>query len=196
MNLHIQEFLRSPLPGLKRSGIVPYTDKIHPKSRYYCLGIDYYFGHITEFAGKVDTLKDGDIIDTALREFHEETGGIFAPLTREDLISQNVEILHDDLSLLVFVRVDVDNLTDSVSRYARYIQPKIMAYEQWKLKTQKRKHLQKKVLSPEESALNPEISTLIWLSEVQLRTSLRENNVPPIRFYYPSGRLLIRKFSD
>lgn len=178
MYIPITEFLKSPPRGLKRGGIVPYVDRFIPDKgliRFYCLGLDYSSGDITEFSGKVDK-KDHDIIDTSLREFQEETRNVFPPITREDLISQNVNVLYDNLALIIFVRVDVDML-DIVDRFDNYSQPFIDRYE-------------------EEATLIPELSTLIWLTEAQLSISLEQNNVPPVLFYYPSGRLLLQKFSN
>lgn len=206
MYILITEFLKSPHPGLKRGGIVPYTEQHLPSNRLvklYCLGLDYISGDITEFSGKIDKMNDRDIIDTALREFQEETGNVFPPITREDLIAQNADVLYDNLALIVFVRVDVD-MMDIVDHYDNYIQKKIARFEEWKQVhprepfTTKTYVIPRKTrkLSTEESALNPEISTLIWLTESQLRTALEQNNVPPVLFYYPSGRLLLQKFSD
>ena len=206
MYISITEFIKAPSAGLKRGGIVPYVERFLPGKRlvrFYCLGIDYYFDQITEFSGKIDNDKDRDIIDTALREFQEETGSVFPPITRRDLIAQNADVLYDDLTLLIFVRVNVDML-NIVDRYDIYIQPKIAIFEEWKQKhpvnpwmTEKTSVIpQRRQLSAEESALNPEIATLIWLTESQLRAALEENNVPPVFFYYPSGRLLLQGFSN
>ena len=68
-----------------RAGVIVYVEipGQHKSQLFFCLGLDQRTGDITDFGGGV-TKKDPTALHAALREFHEETLGIFAdqvPLT-------------------------------------------------------------------------------------------------------------------
>jgi hypothetical protein len=61
-----------------RAGVIAYIEVPGPvrPQLYFCLGLDQRTGDITDFGGGV-TKKDSTALHAALREFHEETLGIF-----------------------------------------------------------------------------------------------------------------------
>jgi hypothetical protein len=70
---------------------------------YMGLGIDANTHELTDFGGGVDYKIDANAIEGGLREFQEETLGIFQPLTPVDVIKSLVVL--DDKNLVIFVRV-------------------------------------------------------------------------------------------
>lgn len=63
------------------AGIIPYT--IRENEIYYLLGRDWRDEGWSDFGGKVEDIDNYNIINTAIREFYEETMG--AVLTQEEL---------------------------------------------------------------------------------------------------------------
>lgn len=155
---------------LHRGGIIPYTTgEINGFTyTFYCLGLDYSSGNITDFAGKREP-RDRDIIETSIREFQEETLGVFGPLRREDLIRREASVLYDHQSATIFVpfnNIDMMRIVDNYTRSTRGLRSE------------------------------PELSMLVWMDDYQLRMALMQNKQDPIIFYYPTGRLLSQIFSD
>lgn len=154
-----------------RGGIIPYltTEVAGFPQTFYCLGLDYSSGNITDFAGKREYQRDRDIIDTSLREFQEETLRVFGNLTREDLIRRRSTVIYDHQSVAIlvpFTNLDMLRIADNYLRSTRSLRKE------------------------------PELSMLIWLNDHQLRTAITENKRDPTVFYYPTGRLLCQVFSD
>lgn len=88
----------------KRAGIVPYRiDK--DGSVHLMWGVDTLSNDLTDFGGRTES-KDRDSIDTAIREFKEETYGAFGNVTREQL-GRSIAIYRKDI-LMVFVRINYD----------------------------------------------------------------------------------------
>jgi hypothetical protein len=65
-----------------RAGIIPYT--VVENEKYFCLGRDRKSKDLTDFGGGNEP-GDKDHLDTAIREFIEESLHIFQPPTRDDL---------------------------------------------------------------------------------------------------------------
>lgn len=89
----------------QRAGVIMYT--VHNDMVYVGMGIDMKTHDLTDFGGGISYKKDRDVITGALREFHEETLGIFRKLNYDDISSSAV--LYDDIyNLIVFIYIDVD----------------------------------------------------------------------------------------
>lgn len=168
-----------------RGGIVPYTiipsflPDQSPESKtitFYCFGLDTSSGDVTDLSGKVDEKYDRDILDTAIREFTEETLGAFGPVTREDVLAQNAETIYDGLSLMIFVYFEVDVLYRVVDEFERLLQ----------IERERRDALGDNSLI--------ELSMIFWLSEQELRAALTAPH--PVVFYYPTGRLLVQRYAN
>lgn len=92
----------------RRAGIIPYRIDQSGQVQLMC-GVhndpndEHGSGDITDFGGHVE-LDDGDSIDTAIREFNQETFGVFGRLKREQ-IGRSIAVYRKDL-LVVFVRLD------------------------------------------------------------------------------------------
>lgn len=89
---------------IKRAGIVVYS--VIGDGLYFGLGIDSKHSELTDFGGSVDPLRDKDAIDTAIREFREESLGAFGVLTRS-MIS-NCFAMHDSSTLIIFVHMLIE----------------------------------------------------------------------------------------
>jgi len=88
----------------KRAGIVPY--RIDQKGQIrFIWGIDTGSSDITDLGGRTES-NDRDSLDTAIREFREESFGVFGRITR-DQIGRSLAIYRKDL-LIIFVRLDYD----------------------------------------------------------------------------------------
>lgn len=102
----------------RRAGVIIYT--IHNGTTYFGFGLDAKYHDLTDFGGSVrydtDTKgnhgKDSNVVAGALREFQEETLGIFKPLTYEDV--QNCPVVYDKDNLIIFLHLSVD--PDQVSQ--------------------------------------------------------------------------------
>ena len=57
--------------GVNRAGIIPYF--LHHQHIYYILAIDRKSKNIIDFGGGFDIEKDNNLLDTALREYYEES---------------------------------------------------------------------------------------------------------------------------
>lgn len=110
-----------------RAGVVPYT--IYNGKLYLCFGEDYRTKTIIDFAGGMEKF-DQSMIATAIREFSEETLGVFGPLTKDELnrstvISQRFPAEYKGRTImqdmvLIFVPVDEFPLS-----YTRAYQAKV-----------------------------------------------------------------------
>lgn len=96
--------LRSDLPRT-RAGIIFYT--IHDGQRYYLLGIDSSTQQLTDFGGGFESERDRDRLDTAIREFTEETLYTFE-LDRSMIEKINPICLDNRQSLIVFIPIEGD----------------------------------------------------------------------------------------
>lgn len=69
-------------PKYIRAGIIPYI--IQNNIRFYGFSIDGEIGQLGDFGGHRE-LIDRDVLDTAIREYEEESLNLFGQLTRESL---------------------------------------------------------------------------------------------------------------
>lgn len=87
-----------------RAGIIFYIKK--DDNIMFGLGTDSKSHDLTDFSGSVKYYKNETCIDGALREFKEETLGIFDELTIEDLL--NFYAVHDEENMVIFIMINSD----------------------------------------------------------------------------------------
>jgi hypothetical protein len=134
-----------------RSGVIVYT--YYQQKLLFGLGLDATYQQLTDFGGK--KINREDVITCALREWREESFGIF-----EDPIKQwnktdinDCVYVSDGTCLVIFVRLDVDpRITDQV----------------FELQTKKTRHI--------------EVSRIVWLDKRQLICELLPDK-PKSRIY-------------
>ncbi len=182
---------------LLRGGIIPYiTTEIGGLSQtFYCLGLDYSSGNITDFAGKREA-KDRSIIDTSIREFQEETLRVFGPIYREDLIERGATAISDHQSVTILVPFPELKLGEPVGRETRGRGMKTREFRGLDAGIDMMKIVDDYTRSTRSLRKEPELSMLIWMNDHQLRMALTQNKREPTIFYYPTGRLLSQIFSD
>lgn len=83
-----------------RAGIVLFY--VENDSLYFVFGYDRKTHELTDFAGGL-LPTDRSMIDTAIREFDEESLGIFDKLTYEKLLP--FKLIYDSTNLIIFVRI-------------------------------------------------------------------------------------------
>jgi len=94
----------------QRAGVIMYT-KINDLL-YFGLGVDTLSGEYTDFGGGISykDKNDKNVIEGALREYNEETLGIFGNLNYNDVVDCNVIYNYHNLILFRYVAVDFDNI--------------------------------------------------------------------------------------
>lgn len=106
----------------KRAGAVPYT--IIKNKIYICLGRDRKTSDLTDFAGMKN--KGESVIDAALREFAEESRGVFGQILADKI--NGCKCIYDEQKWLLLVPVisynsDIIEVTrNNFSRYS-FIDP-------------------------------------------------------------------------
>ncbi len=103
----------------RRGGILPYT--VIDGVRLYCFALDSSSADLTDFGGSRDT-RDKDILETALREFKEESLGVFGNVTYEDLL--DVEAIYTRVNenryaMMLLLPVKVRDLMEPVEEFSR-----------------------------------------------------------------------------
>lgn len=89
----------------QRAGVIIYT--VYNDMVYVGMGVDMKTHDLTDFGGGISYKKDRNVVAGALREFNEETLGIFRKLSIEDVMTSAV--LYDDTyNLIIFLHIDVD----------------------------------------------------------------------------------------
>jgi len=86
-----------------RAGIIPY--RYSKNGLIFLMGVDKKFKEITDFGGGYNRKKDKNKVDTALREFKEETLGIFGEITREQ-IQDSLAIINNK-NLIIFLHMPI-----------------------------------------------------------------------------------------
>jgi hypothetical protein len=92
-----------------RAGIIPYR-MIHG-TRYFGFGIDRWFNQRTDFGGMVDYDIDSNALKGALREFSEESLGVFGRIP-DHLLSRGLAV-YDHEMIIIFI--DVTELIEGIS---------------------------------------------------------------------------------
>ena len=95
-----------------RSGIIPYC--IVQGQLYFILGLDSVFPTLSDFSGGQ---KDGELMwQAAIREFREESLGVFGIPSLQELQSE-LAIINND-SMTIFYQIEVDDLDNLEQRFA------------------------------------------------------------------------------
>jgi ADP-ribose pyrophosphatase YjhB (NUDIX family) len=93
--------LRNVRPA--RAGIIFYTE--YQGRILYCFGKDTKTGELTDFGGGVKYKSRGeDAVDGALREFQEETLGIFVNIEKSVVIRHS-KVLYNKETMIILVRM-------------------------------------------------------------------------------------------
>lgn len=87
----------------ERAGIIIYT--IYHKQLYIGLAVDSASHDLTDFGGRIYYDNDFDCITGSLREFHEESLGLFDPITSEQV--KGYTTVYDSHNLIMFLHLDV-----------------------------------------------------------------------------------------
>jgi hypothetical protein len=133
----------SPEAGYVRAGIIPVVTNLEGR-KFYAFGLSKYNSYIFDIGGHIE--KNEDPIQAAVREYHEESYGVFGEISVDDILDQDYEVI-DGLecpqpipSLDILYPVDIDMLK-SVKEFNKI------------RKTQN----------------NPELSQVIWLSDTDIK---------------------------
>lgn len=87
-----------------RAGVIPYII-YKGKKVMFCMGIDRISRDLTDFGGKVE-IKDANPVYGGLREFKEESLGVFGEFIIGDV--SNDIVLYNDNMMIMFVKLEVD----------------------------------------------------------------------------------------
>lgn len=87
-----------------RAGVIPYI--IQDGKILFAFGLDAQFRELTDFGGGVSYKKDKTAVVGALREFREESLGIFQELEAKDV--EDCFVMYNLNMMIIFLLVDVD----------------------------------------------------------------------------------------
>ena len=88
---------------VERAGVIVYT--IYNNEYYFGMGIDTDSGDITDFGGGIKK-KDISLIDGGLREFTEESLGVFGKFEPSEI--QNCITIYSGTTLIIFIPLILD----------------------------------------------------------------------------------------
>ncbi|HSW75825.1 MAG TPA: NUDIX hydrolase [Candidatus Saccharimonadales bacterium] len=105
-----------------RAGVIIYT--IVKNRLLFGFGLDAVYNQLTDFAGGI-TKKDKNIISAALREFCEETLGVFCNINIQKI--QKAPVLYDKhhVVILLYTNEDIDDINNKFHEYKKYHKGKI-----------------------------------------------------------------------
>ena len=86
-----------------RSGVIVYT--IYKGKTYFILGIDTASGNITDFGGGI-SFKRENALTGGLREFSEETLGVFGNIDVEEI--KNCIAVYNEKEIIIFVPFEIN----------------------------------------------------------------------------------------
>lgn len=107
----VKDFNWNKNGNFKRAGIIPYIE--NNGVRFYAFGIENHIAAMCDFGGHIED-DDYDILDSAMREYHEESFSIFGDLTRENL--QNSFVINSNESIEILYKVN-GNMFDYVKKF-------------------------------------------------------------------------------
>lgn len=90
----------------QRAGIILYTNI--QNERFFGLGVDTQSKELTDFGGGIKYSKDKDVVKGALREFHEETLGLFKDIKEEQL--DDCIVMYNHYMLIIFKYISIDSI--------------------------------------------------------------------------------------
>nr|QBK91066.1 MAG: NUDIX hydrolase [Pithovirus LCPAC202] len=86
-----------------RAGVIVYT--VFEGTLLFGLGIDLIYGNITDFGGQVSYTEDRNAVVGGLREYDEETHGIFGKFDPEQVKDCKVALRND--MMIMFIPLDI-----------------------------------------------------------------------------------------
>jgi len=124
---------------MKRGGCIMYTAT--PEGFKFCFGIDSVHLELTDFGGSFDTNKDKNIIDTAFREFKEESLGLIdLDPKQEELKIASAVYNHKDLIVFIPVSLDTEAFTNKFNEAIELARKAEMQTCKWITKDEMIKH--------------------------------------------------------
>lgn len=89
-----------------RAGVIPYIRNEKDDALVFAFGVDINFRELTDFGGGVSYKKDKSAVVGALREFREESLGVFGSFKPKDI--GNCFVLYNLEMMIVFMLADVN----------------------------------------------------------------------------------------
>lgn len=102
----VKDIPTTDLANVRRAGVILYTQLRN--EIWFGLGIDRLSKDITDFGGSRE-LRDRNAIETACREFYEESLGIYGIFPYDAV--QNLKCVYNKRSLIIFIPVIVNPKT-------------------------------------------------------------------------------------
>nr|WIL05052.1 hypothetical protein pmam_13 [Pithovirus mammoth] len=87
-----------------RAGVIVY--KIYQGQLLFCMGVDRKTRELTDFGGGISYRKDKTLVKGALREFNEESLGVFGSFEEEKVLDGVVA--YNDYMAILFLHLDCD----------------------------------------------------------------------------------------
>jgi len=117
----VKHINQNHLSTISRAGVIMVTDIQH--YRLFGLGLDKTYQQLTDFAGGVKKLESA--ISAALREFNEETYGLFYQIPIANI--GDAKAIYDKHNLIIFlhIHIDIDDLNIQFHELKRRHQGKI-----------------------------------------------------------------------
>jgi len=89
-----------------RAGVIPYIKNEKDNTPIFALGVDVNFRELTDFGGGVSYKKDKNAIVGALREFREESLGVFGTFKPKDV--SECFVLYNQSMMILFLLLEVE----------------------------------------------------------------------------------------
>lgn len=152
----------------KRSGVVLYTK--YADTIYFCFGRDSKTHDLSDFGGRTENSESA--VDAAIREFQEETLGVFK-LEKDDILESFC--IYDRDSMVIMVRIDEspNTINDVFNEKA------------------------KNIIKNKESDIDLEICGMVWIDFYDMMVCLHTSN--PIKrtgVFFHRLELLFRKVKN
>lgn len=132
----------------QRAGVIMYT--VINGLVEFGMGLDSESHDLTDFGGSIRYKYDRNVVIGALREFEEETLGIFETITRTDV--EQCLVLYDDYNLIIFIHMSV-NPNNVCSAF------------------------NKKYTKVVEDGKNPEVCGITWLKWEEFQNSIKQKEI-------------------
>ncbi len=134
----------------QRAGVIIYT--LYDGSIKFGMGLDSESHDLTDFAGSIRYRHDRNVISGALREFDEETLGIFESITKEDI--DQCLVIYDEYNLIIFIHMDIDPNAVCSTFNDKY----------------------EKIMNDEKRVSDPEVCGITWLEWEDFQNSIKQKD--------------------
>lgn len=105
-----------------RGGIIPYYD--YPEIRLYAFSIENGSGSLCDFGGHIEP-EDNDLLDAIIREYYEESFGVFGKYTREEILTCKAMAGTETYQILVPSKLNPRDTINLFRQKLKHIQPSI-----------------------------------------------------------------------